>query len=353
MRRVAFAIPGDLQTATGGYGYDRQIIAALIALGWDVEVVSLGDGFPWPDEPTLAKAHRLLAALDPRTPIVIDGLAFGVMPEAAAQLAQHYQLIALVHHPLALENGLTPDARQLLQVSETRALAHAQHVIVTSRATARLLSDFEVQDDRISVVYPGTQASSRAHGSDGNIVELLSVGTITPRKGFDILVDALAQLPDLNWHLTVVGDCERDAVCAATLVEQIDRWQLRNRITLTGTLSSNEVANYYRRSDVFVLASHFEGYGMAYAEAMAHGLPIIGTTGGAIADTVPPQAGLLVTPGDIFGLAQAIAMMVGDSALRSRYADGSWAVGQTLPNWQTSGTAFANILTGLNLRTVR
>ena len=107
LKRIAFAIPGDLDTPTGGYIYDRRIIEGLRDLGWQVDLVGLGDGFPFPDAATLAFAQQALAAVPPGCPVLIDGLALGVIPEIARQLSASHALIALVHHPLGLEAGLS------------------------------------------------------------------------------------------------------------------------------------------------------------------------------------------------------------------------------------------------------
>ena len=107
VKQAVFAVPGDLATPTGGYGYARRIIAELGALGWRIEVLDLGDGFPLPTAGTRAIAAERLALLPPDRPIVVDGLAFGVLPEAAEVLRQSHRLVALVHHPLALESGLS------------------------------------------------------------------------------------------------------------------------------------------------------------------------------------------------------------------------------------------------------
>ena len=72
---------------------------------------------------------------------------------------------------------------------------------------------------------------------------------------------------------------------------------------------------------------------MAYAEAMAHGLPIIATSAGAIPETVPPDAGLLVPPGDAAALAEALRRMLADPGLGARLAAGSRAAGARLPGW--------------------
>ena len=109
VKEVVFAVPGDLATPTGGYTYDRRIIRELVGLGWRVEVQNLGDGFPYPTAHTRAAACTLLAALRPARPIVIDGLAFGALPDPAKALGAgaSHPLVALVHHPLSLETGLS------------------------------------------------------------------------------------------------------------------------------------------------------------------------------------------------------------------------------------------------------
>jgi len=108
---------------------------------------------------------------------------------------------------------------------------------------------------------------------------------------------------------------------------------LGRRITLAGERPSQAVAHAYRAADAFVLPSFHEGYGMAYAEAMAHGLPVIGTVAGAIPETVPPAAGLLVPPGDPAALARALRRVIAEPALAARLAAGSRAAGARLPEW--------------------
>ena len=157
VKEAVFAVPGELATPTGGYTYDRRIIEGLAALGWRIAVVDLGDGFPFPTTHTRAAARARLEALPAGPPIVIDGLAFGALPDAAEALRATHSLVALVHHPLALETGLSATASALLRASEWTALGCARHVITTSTATARLLAaDYDVPTDRLSVVEPGT-----------------------------------------------------------------------------------------------------------------------------------------------------------------------------------------------------
>ena len=239
VRGVTFAVPGDIATSTGGYAYDRRIIAELRRLGWDVDLLPLGDGFPAPSAEQIAVAQARLLAIATDRPVVIDGLAFGVLPEVAATLHARQPVVALIHHPLACETGLVPGRVQQLEDSERRALAAARLVVTTSRPTADLLvARFGVPPARIEVILPGTDRVPLSAGSGGPEVELLSVGAIVPRKGFDLLVEALARLADLPWRLTIAGDRERDPGAVARLDAAVARHGLHDRIRSLGAVSS-------------------------------------------------------------------------------------------------------------------
>lgn len=343
-KRLIFAIPGDLATPTGGYGYDRRVIDGLRALGWQVDVVPLAASFPAPDAADLAAAEAALAA--PRgTPIMVDGLAFGVFGALAERLGGRGPLIALVHHPLGFETGHDPATARALIAAEATALAEAHRVVTTSPTTARLLVEhLGVAAGRIAVAVPGVDPRAPAAGGDGTTVELISVATITARKGHDVLVAALAGLADLPWRLTIHGDKTRAPEVTARLEAQIADAGLDGRIRLAGTATAEELDRAYRQSDLFVLASHFEGYGMAYAEATAHGLPVVGTTGGAIADAVPAGAGVLVAPGDVAALRAALRRLIGDGAARAALAAGAREASRTQPRWQQTAADVARAI---------
>lgn len=344
---LAFAVPGNLATPTGGYAYDRRVLAELCEMGWLVDLVTLGDDFPRPSERSLAEAEAELSALPEGLPIVIDGLAFGAMPALAADLAARHPLIALVHHPLALETGLDPDVAEALRADERDALAAARHVIVTSQTTARILAlDYGVSSECITVALPGTDAIERetpqpARAGDGT-VRLLAVGAVVPRKGYDILLAALAQLATLRWTLTIAGPCDRNIEASVQLVADIVRFNLKDRVQAVGAVPDERLALLYAEADLFVLASRYEGYGMAYAEAIAHGLPVIGTTGGAVPEVVPADAGILVAPDDVAALAAALRRLIADADERSRYAAGAQAAAARLPRWRDTAQRIAD-----------
>jgi glycosyltransferase involved in cell wall biosynthesis len=343
--RLVFAVPGALDTPTGGYAYDRRMIAELTRLGWNVEVLDLGNEFPHPSPPARAAARAKLAAVPPATPIVIDGLAFGVLPDVAAALARTHRLIALVHHPLALESGLAAEEAQALRASERAALSYARHAVTTSPAVARVLtSDFAVAPERVTIAPPGTDKAAPACGSGNTTVALLAVGALVPRKGYDVLIAALAELADLPWRLTIAGDRTRDAATADRLERDIADRCLSDRVIVAGAVSDERLEALYVGADVFVLPSRYEGYGMGFAEAIAHGLPVIGTEAGAIPETVPAGAGLLVPPDDAPALAAALRRLIADAGERGRLAAAARAAAGKLPTWAESAALFARAI---------
>jgi glycosyltransferase involved in cell wall biosynthesis len=340
-----FAIPGDLDTPTGGYIYDKRMIAELRALGWRPEVLNLGDGFPTPNALTLAAAKAHLTEVPKGRAIVIDGLAFGVLPEAAEALCETHPLIGLVHHPLALETGVTPEQAVALHESERAALACTRGVIVTSPATARTLAaDYGVSAERITIVQPGTDRPKVVRRNSAGPAHLLAVGAVVPRKGYDVLTDALGLLLDLPWRLTIVGDCSRDPPTAARLRADIERHRLGPRVTIEDAIPAERLAALYAASDLFVLPSRYEGFGMAYAEAIAYGLPVIATTAGAIPDTVPSTAGVLVPPDDVAALAAVLRRLIEQPEEREKLAAGARAAAGRLPTWRGSAELFAQAI---------
>jgi glycosyltransferase involved in cell wall biosynthesis len=342
--RLAFGVPGDLATPTGGYRYDRRIIRELRHLSWHVDVVDLGGGFPFPSVAQRATALATLSAVPAGCPTVLDGLAFGALPEAGA-FRSRTPLIALVHQPLALDPGLTTAQADTLRETERAALAAAARVVVTSEATARILiADYDVPRRRISVVRPGSDPALPAPFSNDGVVRLLSVGSVVPVKGYDVLVAALATLADIPWRLTIAGDRTRDMAAAARLDGDISAYGLGGRVAVLGAVSPGRVIELYLDADVFVLPSRFEGYGMALAEAITHGLPVVSTRAGAIPDTVPAGAGLLVPPGDVAALAAALRRLISDRAERQRLAMNARTAAPRLPTWQDSARLFAGAI---------
>jgi glycosyltransferase involved in cell wall biosynthesis len=341
VRELHFIYPGDLATLTGGYVYDRRIIDGLSRLGWRVTTHSVDASFPEPTQAALQNADQILDTIADGQTVVIDGLALGGMPAQVGDAAARLRVIGLVHHPLALETGLDAVRANRLRDAERQVLRAVRRVIVTSRATARLLAEYDIPSERIAVVEPGTDQAPLARGSGAAECVLLCVGTLTPRKGHAGLLDALAKLRDRPWRLICAGSKTRSPETTAALARQIEVLNIDYRVSLVGDTAGEALDALYDRADVFVLASYLEGYGMALAEAIAHGLPVVGTRVGAAEEIVPPSAGILVPVGDGAALATALDRVISDQALHARLAAGARAARDALPRWQLAAARFA------------
>jgi glycosyltransferase involved in cell wall biosynthesis len=341
---LEFIFPGDLETASGGYGYDRRIISGLRALGWQVAVHALDSSFPDPTEAALDHAQAVLARLPDQALVLVDGLAGGAMPQLLRVHAARLRLVALVHHPLAAESGLAAHRALELRNSEQLALQAVRHVIVTSEATKLGLRSYGVEPDSVSVVEPGTDSALLAHATHGATLNMLCVGALIPRKGYDVLFEALAPLPP-RWSLTCIGSLERSPATVRQLRAQLQRLGLEQQVTLAGEVDAATLDRNYRQAHLFVLATRFEGYGMAVAEALAHGVPVVSTNVDAIVERVGPDAGLLVAPDEPAALSAALGRILDDSALLESLAAAAALIRNTLPTWTESCARMARVLT--------
>lgn len=331
--KLIFAVPGSITTRTGGSIYDRRVSAALRDRGWNVDIVECSGDFPAPSETDLLALDRVLGSCPDRALVMIDGLIFGAIPGMAARHAARLRLVALVHHPLALETGLGVEAIARYRDAEQRALRCAAGVITTSQPTAAILiRDYAVAPGRITIAPPGTdRPAHRGRDPAQPTIALLAVGAVIPRKGYDVLVEALRQLADLDFACLIIGTTERCPATVAALRAAIRAGGLDHRITLAGEV--DDVDRAFANADIFVLPSRYEGYGMVFGEALAHGLPIVATLAGAIPSVVPADAGHLVPVDDPIALADALRGVITEPEHRARLAAGSRRAARDLPDW--------------------
>ncbi|MGF1475224.1 MAG: glycosyltransferase family 4 protein [Geminicoccaceae bacterium] len=339
------AVPGDLDTPTGGYLYDKSMVEGARRRGHQVRVLQLSPRFPEPDQVSLDDADRQLRGVPDGEPLVIDGLALGAMPEVARAHRQRLKLIGLVHHPLADETGIDADRSVALFDSEKSALSTVVGTLVTSPFTARRLADFGVEPARLRVVVPGTNRLAIANRRDRPPWRLSCIASYTRRKGHDVLLDALSLAQDHAWRLTCVGAKGLDQVWEKLLEDR--RGAFGDRVELNGPVEASARDALLARTDLFVLASHYEGYGMVLSEAVAAGVPVISTTGGAIPSTVPDGAGILVEPGDVDAFAGALRDWASDPQLRANLRAGAERARLQLPSWDQQCDLFLKSVTEL------
>ena len=343
-----FAIPGDINTMTGGYAYARRLITELSELGLLVKHLALSGTYPTPDNIALGYADKHFAAFPDGAIVLADGLAFGVLDAIAQLHSDRLKIIALCHHPLALETGLSNAHAQELHHSEQRALAAAVAVLVNSSNTAGILTkQFAVKPEKIVVALPGTDSQVFAE-CNGNPPVLLTVATLTHRKAHDVLITALAQITDLPWVARFVGSKESDPDWTIHLISKTVEHRLENRINFMGTVA--ELSAEYSKADLFVLPSLFEGYGMVFAEALAYGLPIVAARSGAVPDVVPDTAGILVTPNNADELATALRLLLTQPALRGKLQRGARRAASHLPTWKNTAMIVANLVSEVKKR---
>ncbi|MCA9493728.1 MAG: glycosyltransferase family 4 protein [Myxococcales bacterium] len=301
--RVHLLCPGDPTQRTGGYLYDARLVQGLRDRGHEVLV------------------HPDLPEALPDGVVLADGLLWTALGERGARLAAERPVAVLLHSPLWREAG--PHAR----IPEEQALRRAALVIATSARTA---ADLDVAS---VIVEPGTDPAPPARGSGTG--RLLCVATVTPRKGHDVLLEAVRRLR-VPHELRCAGSLERDTGWVAGLPEVPGvRW--------LGELDGPALARELDAADVVVHAARYEGWGMALAEALVRGLPVVSTPAGLF-DGRDPGCRLEVPPDDPGALASALERVLGSPELRATLRER--ALGVPLPTWPEQVAAIEALLRG-------
>ncbi|MGM0767410.1 MAG: glycosyltransferase [Pseudomonadota bacterium] len=348
---LTFIVPGDPDQNTGGYRYVGRLVRALNALGSRARVMGVEGRFPFPDDIARASLDAALAQLPENSVVILDGLAMGGLPDIVERHGHRLVLVALVHHPLADETGLGDNRKAWFLLSEKQALANVRGVVATSDYTAARLADFGVVPSRVRVARPGVDVMSENRfgttAAEATRVELLCVAHLSPRKAQIHLVEALAELRQLPWHCTLVGSDQRDADYGAAVKQTIARHHLEDRVTVAGELDGHAVDEAYRTADLFVFPSLYEGYGMAIDEALAAGLPVITSDGGALA-RVADMPGIRHYPaGDIRALGDILAKLMAKPRRLASLKHEVMAAQSMVQSWTQTAEAFMSALADL------
>jgi glycosyltransferase involved in cell wall biosynthesis len=355
-RTLHLVVPGSLEQRTGGSIYDRRMVDGLRRRDWSVGVHELAGAFPVADAPARAALIEALTGLPDGALVVVDFLVLAELPEVARSEARRLTLLALVHLLPADEPFLSPVERDRRRGLGRWALEAAAGVIATSPFTARRIAELGVDETHIRTVIPGTEPAPEATGPAPDAPpRLLCLASMTPGKGQAVLVDALGDLADVPWACVCAGSLTRDPAYAERVERAVRGSGLADRIIFPGACDAATADALYRSSSLFVLPSFFESYGMALTEAMAFGLPIVSTTAGAIPETVPAGAAILVPPGDGKALASALRSLLEDPpgapgearARRARLGATARDHASSLPDWPHAVDRFAEAVARL------
>jgi glycosyltransferase involved in cell wall biosynthesis len=338
---VHVVLPNDIDdpaTPSGGNSYDRRVCRGLTASGWSVREHAVPGAWPRPGGTERVDLARVLAGLPDGAVVLLDGLIASAVPDVLAPQARRLRLVVLVHLPL------DDDA-------EGRALAAAYAVVTTGEWTRRRLLDrYALPADRVHVAPPGVDRAPLAPGTAAG-TQLLCVAAVTPHKGHDVLVDALAAVADLPWSCVCVGALTLDPGFVDRLRRRLDEHGLAERVSLVGPRTGDRLDAAYAAADLLVLASRGETYGMVVTEALARGIPVLGTAVGGLPEALGhtpdgSRPGLLVPPGEPAALAGALRRWLGDADLRARLGRSARVRRATLTDWAVTSTVMARVLTG-------
>ena len=352
MTAVHFVVPDgidDPARPSGGNAYDRHLCRGLTSIGWSVHEHAVPGFWPRPDAASFAALDGVVRRIPDDAVVLLDGLVASTAPEVLVPQARRLRLVVLVHMPLGHrpQDDVAVDAR----MRERAVLSAAAAVVTTSAWTRRrLLELYPLPADRVHVAEPAVDAADLATGTAAGGA-LLCVAAVTSDKGHDVLLDALATMPDLSWHCVCVGSLERDPAFVEALRRRSLDGGLGDRVSFPGPRTGADLDRSYAAADLVVLASRAEAYGMVVIEALARGLPVVAADVGGVTEALGHGAdgirpGLLVPPEDAAAFGAALRAWLGDAELRGRLRRAARERRESLSGWSTTTSVIAGVLAG-------
>ena len=353
MSEVHVVVPegiDDPARPSGGNTYDRRVCRGLAELGWAVHEHAVPGAWPRGSEVGHAALARAVRRIPDGGVVLLDGLIASTAPEALVPQARRLRQVVLVHMPL----GHRPpdDEAGAVRAREREVLAAAAAVVTTSAWTRRRLGElYALPAERVHVAEPGVDSAGLAPGTTAGDA-LLCVGGVTPAKGHDVLLDALATVADLSWRCACVGSLDRAPAFADRVRRRAWEGELRDRVGFTGPRTGPGLDRAYADADLLVLASHAETYGMVVTEALARGLPVLATDVGGVTEALGcgkdgTRPGLLVPPGDPAALGAALRAWLEDAELRDRLRRAARERRATLRSWAATTSDVMGVLAGV------
>ncbi|MDQ1721508.1 MAG: hypothetical protein QOI26_1242 [Pseudonocardiales bacterium] len=326
----------DPARPSGGNAYDRRVCRGLAAAGWSVHEHPVPGDWPRPDAAARTCLTGVLARFADGAVVLVDGLIASTVPEVLVPESGRLRLVVLMHMPLD-------------DPAERAVVLAATAIITTSGWTRRrLLERYPLDPAAVHVAEPGVDAAELAPGTAAG-GELLCVGAVTPVKGHDVLLGALAMLSDSRVRCVCLGSLTRDPDYVRGLRRRMRADGITDQLCFPGPRTGADLDAAYAAADVLVLASRAETYGMVVTEALARGIPVIATRVGGVSETLGfgsdgSRPGLLVPPDDPAALAAALSGWVGDAELRRRLRRTARERRATLAGWSDTTDQIARVL---------
>lgn len=337
---MIYLVPDIHDLQTGGNVYNRRMVEEMRPER-SVRVVA------W------APADSPLPLLNaPETDVIVVDSLLARHPEAIQAVAKAHPtatLVLLVHYLHCVDpHASDPEAA----VDERASLDVVDAAITPSRFVQQALVEEGVPDERAVVVRPGLDERYRdllpAHLGQGPPC-VLTVANLLPEKGLRPFVDVLRALRSIPWTWTLVGDASLNPEYAAGVFRRLSGAGLSTRVTWTGPVPPDTLRTAYDRADLFVLPSRFETCSLATREAMARGLPVVGSRGGGMPENLGgAAAGHLVPPGNDRALRTALRALLTDPMARTQKGVAAWHQSRAFPTWGEAATRFAEVLNDLH-----
>ncbi|MEM4260467.1 MAG: glycosyltransferase family 4 protein [Candidatus Woesearchaeota archaeon] len=246
---------------------------------------------------------------------------------------QHYYF--LVIHDLIQKERPT----YFRKIFENYFIRNADKLVANSKTTKDDLLRLNLASSDIEVVYPGLDVDFYAIPRQkifGQKAKLLYVGSIEKRKGIIYLIEALNSLRDSDFELHCIGNIKSPKYYSV-LCDTINKYNLNNKIIFHGRIDTSELTNYFITSSIFVFPTLYEGYGMAVAEAMAYGLPVIASKIPAIEEFLENEKeGFLVEPRNSKKLSEALSTLMNNPLLMQLFSEKALEKARTFPSWDNS-----------------
>lgn len=338
---VHFLVPesiDDPRRVSGGNVCDRHVRDGLSRIGWEVRMAQV-------DPDAAAAADAVLERLPDRSLVLVDGLIASSAPAAVEAAADRLRIVVLAH----MVSAAFPDADPRTVDGEQRSLRSARRVIATSEWTrSELARRRVVSAELVDVAPPGSDEAPVATGTATGGA-FLCVGVVAPHKGQDLLIEALSTLSDRDdWNCTIAGSLDARPEFADRLAALVAETGLADRVTMVGVLTEAELDRAYRQADLVVAPSRAESYGMAIADALRRGIPVVASRVGGIPQTVADtRAAVLVPPDESAALGEALREWMRDPALRAGMRAEARRARTRLPQWSDTAERVSRTLAGV------